>query len=145
MCGAAKVDTEYFRRGDGKGLRSECKSCGGAANHKWRRENPEGDKLYGTTYQKEHKPRLTNKRHKNRLKTYGITVLEYECLEIGQGRRCGICSEAFTKTPAVDHDHKTGKVRGLLCRPCNSAIGFLKDNPQHALSAARYLEKHHAL
>jgi hypothetical protein len=43
---------------------------------------------------------------------------------------------------AVDHDHSTNKVRGLLCRPCNHAIGLLKDDSRNADRASEYLKAH---
>ena len=56
-----------------------------------------------------------------------------------QGGLCAICRQA----PAVhvDHDHATGTVRGLLCFPCNAAIGHLRDDPQIMRRAAAYLEE----
>ncbi len=78
-----------------------------------------------------------------RLKdVYGLTLAEYDALLELQGNGCAICG----KTPeengqrlAVDHDHETGEVRGLLCRACNSGIGFLCDNPNLCYRAAQYL------
>ncbi len=54
---------------------------------------------------------------------------------------CGICGEHFKKTPHYDHNHKTGAFRGLLCRPCNMAIGIMKDDVKRIRSAAEYLER----
>ncbi|MFB9187251.1 endonuclease VII domain-containing protein [Dactylosporangium sucinum] len=57
-----------------------------------------------------------------------------------QGGRCLICREPMT-LPAVDHDHATGAVRGILCRPCNSGLGFFKDNPEILSRAIEYLTR----
>jgi hypothetical protein len=54
---------------------------------------------------------------------------------------CPICQEPFIKTPHVDHDHITGKIRSLLCDSCNKGLGFFKDDPQILRDAADYLEK----
>ncbi|WP_393063536.1 endonuclease VII domain-containing protein [Streptomyces sp. LN549] len=73
-----------------------------------------------------------------RLKQYGLTEERYEAMVSEQGgacRICGYCPDLLV----VDHDHKTGEVRGLLCRECNLALGFLRDNPAAATSAAAYL------
>lgn len=74
-------------------------------------------------------------------KTYGITAEEYQALYVAQGRSCFICRRATgrTKRLAVDHDHKTGYVRGLLCGTCNKLLGHLRDDPDLALRIADYL------
>jgi hypothetical protein len=56
-------------------------------------------------------------------------------------RSCAICCEPFERTPHVDHCHKTGSFRGLLCTRCNTAIGLLRDSPDLARAAARYLDE----
>lgn len=81
---------------------------------------------------------------------YDISPQDYERMLCDQGGVCAICkrsqsentSHRLTGKPAllsVDHCHKTLKVRGLLCGPCNMAIGLLRDNPENAESAASYL------
>lgn len=65
---------------------------------------------------------------------------------LSQGGRCAICKNVSTthehwKFMPVDHDHKTGKVRGVLCQLCNAGLGKFKDNPAVILSAAIYLQK----
>lgn len=84
-------------------------------------------------------------------RVYGLSKLAYETMLAEQGGRCAICmtddpGKANGKATmwAVDHCHKTGKVRGLLCRPCNSGIGIFKDTPSLCNSAAEYLRKHGA-
>lgn len=74
-------------------------------------------------------------------KTYGIGVGEYEQRYKAQGGTCAICQRATgaTKRLAVDHDHSTGAVRGLLCGPCNQFVGRLRDSPDAFLRAYRYL------
>jgi hypothetical protein len=70
-------------------------------------------------------------------RTYGISLDDYKKMMIKQEGFCLICNEA--KPLVVDHDHKTGKVRGLLCNNCNRALGYLKDNPNRLESAIVYL------
>jgi len=76
-------------------------------------------------------------------KTYGVTQEEYDALYKAQGGRCAICRRATGRARrlAVDHNHKTGEVRGLLCKPCNSyGIGmFARDEPEILDRAANYL------
>jgi recombination endonuclease VII len=74
-------------------------------------------------------------------KTYGITGEQYEALYDYQGRRCWICRRATgaTKRLSVDHNHRTGEVRGLLCDPCNNVLAHLRDRPAALFRAAIYL------
>lgn len=76
-------------------------------------------------------------------RTYGITLNEYEKLYRSQNGMCAICHHPEpTKGRlflAVDHDHKTGRVRGLLCSKCNMALGSFGDSTEYLLSAVRYL------
>jgi hypothetical protein len=76
------------------------------------------------------------------LKTYGLKAGQYDQLYEAQGGVCYICQRATGKVRklAVDHDHKTGYVRGLLCKPCNSVLAHLRDDPEQALRICTYLE-----
>ena len=78
------------------------------------------------------------------LKTrYGITELEFKKKVLAQKNRCAICLRSFKLTKCcVDHNHKTGKVRGLLCLKCNNAIGLLNDDPSIVKRAERYINKY---
>jgi hypothetical protein len=77
-------------------------------------------------------------------RTYGITLKEYERLYISQNGMCAICHRPETVKGrlflAVDHNHKTGRVRGLLCSHCNMALGSFGDSLQNLFSAIRYLK-----
>ena len=83
------------------------------------------------------------------LKTrYGITLEEKEQMMLDQGNKCLICNIKFTDcfncntTPAVDHCHITGSIRGILCNKCNRGLGCYDDSISLHASAARYLYKH---
>jgi len=75
------------------------------------------------------------------LKTYGLKAGEYDLLYHEQGGACYICQRArgISKKLAVDHDHATGYVRGLLCGPCNKLLGHVRDDPRTLARAADYL------
>ena len=79
--------------------------------------------------------------HSARKNSYGLTKEAYELMRKEQKNRCKICNTKFFKTPHVDHCHKSGKIRGLLCFYCNNGLGIFKDNPMFLLEAARYLIK----
>ena len=74
---------------------------------------------------------------------YGISLNDYEQMLEEQNGCCAICKAHYTKFSkllAVDHCHKTGKIRGLLCINCNTALGKFKDNPFVLQTAIDYLE-----
>lgn len=80
--------------------------------------------------------------HASRVeKVYGLQRGQYEQLYEAQGGRCYICQRATGRTRrlSVDHDHKTGYVRGLLCRPCNSLLGHIRDDTLVARRIQWYL------
>jgi recombination endonuclease VII len=74
-----------------------------------------------------------------RLRLYDLSVVEHRNLLAQQNGVCAICREPGDPL-CVDHDHRTGRVRSLLCGHCNSAIGFLRESPLLARAAATYLE-----
>lgn len=98
-----------------------------------------GDKVRG-----DRKKRLSTNVWRSLLKSkFGITEETYNQILIRQGNRCAICgSYQVSKRLAVDHNHSTGKVRGLLCVNCNLGIGSLKEDRQILENAIEYLELH---
>lgn len=79
---------------------------------------------------------------KKRADRYGLTAEEFEALWASQGARCGICKSdlASQKRVHVDHDHATGRIRGILCFTCNVGIGMLGDDPRVLRSALLWLD-----
>lgn len=121
-CSRCKIDKpiEVFqKRSRSKdGLSSYCDSC--------------TKELYRSKYSKS---RIKN--------TYGIEYSHVESLIKSQSNRCAICSNIFKELSEmhIDHCHKSGNVRGLLCHNCNSGIGMLKDSADIIFSAYEYLIK----
>jgi hypothetical protein len=78
-----------------------------------------------------------------RRKRYGLTEKMFSDLLTSQNGRCAICFAGIVepRSAHVDHDHETGKVRGLLCMSCNRGLGLLRDSPDVLLSALEYLVK----
>lgn len=75
---------------------------------------------------------------------YGITLAEFEVIFEFQGGRCAVCGgppPASGRSFHVDHDHRTGKVRGLLCWTCNHDLIGRRRDPEVFRAAARYLER----
>lgn len=83
-------------------------------------------------------------RNCNLMRNYGITLADYDRMVAEQDGKCAICG----RIPAgkhnqarlhVDHDHRTGRIRGLLCSHCNRGLGFLGDSPETLRRATAYL------
>lgn len=75
------------------------------------------------------------------LRRYGLTPAEFDAMVVSQSGLCDICL-CQLRIVNVDHDHTTGRVRGLLCRGCNIGIGAFSDEPERMVSAVAYVEKH---
>lgn len=135
-CNAAYAKTRY-RQNPKKHI---------SAARQWRERNPERFKEINKQSRARHQDRYKNGQL---LYEYGITLEEYDQMLEDQDGVCAICRcpptyERNGKVLAlhVDHDHKTGEVRGLLCHTCNLGLGRFKDNPALLRDAAQYLEKH---
>ena len=116
-CGAEKELEEFFRDSRRKdGRKSCCKEC-----------TPQDP---------------IAKRASHYKSTYGITIEDYDRMLAEQGGKCAICPRTNPVNGGrfhVDHDHNTGKIRGLLCSNCNTSIGLAQDNPEILISAAHYI------
>lgn len=122
-CKIGKNSTDFHKYNKAKDkLKSWCKDC--CLEHK--RNNPD------------------NYRNSLLKCDYGITLKDYNSILVSQNNSCAICNRdasLFKKRLSVDHNHKTGTVRGLLCSSCNGVLGRFKDDPQLFISAANYLSK----
>ncbi len=83
---------------------------------------------------------------KSKLKKYGLTEIEYLALLTRSGNKCEICKRPpRLKALSIDHNHKTGKIRGLLCYLCNSRLignlGDREDSVELYLNASEYLKR----
>jgi len=120
----------------------------------YHRTHKEQAKIYNKKYREEHPYEPENEERTRRrgflsiLRKYGITQSQYVELHTKQNGRCAVCEEMEVtigkkgNSPvmlSVDHNHITGKIRGLLCKKCNLGIGYLKDDPNVLLSARNYL------
>jgi hypothetical protein len=115
------------------GLYAQCKDCTYVQNEKWRLRN------LGKAKETQRKSSLKVQ--------FGITIADYETLFASQGGVCALCGKPETTRRAgvrirlsVDHDHYTGRVRGLLCNRCNRILGCWADNFAQFRKAAAYLE-----
>jgi len=122
-------------------LRSECILCEADRSKKYRINN----RLKLLEYKKKYRQEFGTSIQSGVLKTrYGITIQQYKYLLFKQRGKCKICplkQKDMKIALAVDHDHISNRIRGLLCSNCNRGIGFFQDNPKLLRKAARYLKK----
>lgn len=79
----------------------------------------------------------------SRWKKYGLSHNDVAEMLEAQGNTCAICSSKISSRGChVDHDHKSGAVRALLCRRCNTSLGYFDDDPDILRKAAHYIERH---
>lgn len=115
-----------------------CKDCGSTT----RALSKPGPRC-ATCWRVETKRRKDAKHEQHVQQTYGLGEGEYAQLYELQGRVCALCQRATgrSKKLAVDHDHRTGKVRGLLCSPCNKdVLGHARDSVAYFRRCIDYLE-----
>lgn len=118
VCSIEKPLTEYYN--NGKWKQGKCKTC--------------------------HIKQSNSVAQKNHLRRkYNLSLEEYTSKLEKQHHCCALCGKTQKEEKSalcVDHDHKTGQIRDLLCRVCNRALGLFKDDPQLLKKAAEYLERH---
>jgi hypothetical protein len=94
------------------------------------------------------KPRVRRQvRNANLLRLYGISIEDYERMVVEQNGMCAICGTTEPKGRGgfhLDHDHVTGKNRQLLCTPCNTTLGLIKESVETLSAMIQYLERHNA-
>lgn len=120
------------------GLRPYCKPCAVKGAMEWQAKNRDRRNAY-----RRDNPMPSNQgeaRHTKHLKrTYGLGRDEYEAMLEVQAHACAICGGTDTKRLSVDHCHLSQRIRGLLCRKCNTGLGFFRDDPEIVKRAAAYL------
>jgi hypothetical protein len=141
-CNELKPLKDFYKESRVKdGHMRRCKICHGLATAKYRMENPE---VYRKASSKYWNKSSKAKRHNAWLKRYGLTKEEYETMFNNQNGLCLICKKQCSsgQNLSVDHCHKTGRIRGLLCKKCNSALGMLEDNIEYFQTAILYLKSY---
>jgi len=125
---------------DEDALRADCSICGPHVRIKIRRDPKRG--RYECRPSKRKGPRTPKTPIERRLYAlYKIAYEEYLVMVQAQAGRCLICQTEPPKPLRVDHCHETGIVRGLLCDRCNFALGWLNDDPNLCVRAAKYLRR----
>ncbi len=157
VCGQTKSISNFYKNpGSKDGHRNDCTDCflkkrkewylrnreeAIRRTQTWRKRNPDKYQAWLKRNREEHKEqRRANARRTHLMRTYGLSIEIYEFLTAIQGGRCAACDRPSDDLH-VDHEHGTGRVRGLLCGSCNRGIGLLGDDPDRLESAAAYLRR----
>lgn len=128
-CASWKPVTEFNKRSEAKDTKSsECRACASLRFSRWREKN------YATV--------LANDRAKHYARKYGLDKELSAILAHPEARTmpCPICRQ--TMPLVLDHDHATGKARGLICPACNKLLGCAKDSLDILYEAIAYLKRH---
>ena len=155
-CGVAKPLEEFYRAaGTRDGHRGDCKACSSedkrrryladpeaaiARVKRWQQANP--DRVNATQRARRAKPEAKlRERAGHLMRKYGMTIEQYDAMLDAQGGGCFICSRPPREDISlhVDHDHFTGKIRGILCFCCNNALADFQDDPSLLRKAASYV------
>lgn len=134
-----------FIDGDGLNLRIENLTLSNSIQGDHDHTTSEGR----SEYMKEYKSSFPDRDKNSHLqRKFGISLTDYIQMAVERGNKCDICGQPETqmrggkvKALAVDHDHKTGAVRGLLCCDCNQALGKLGDSVDRLKAAIAYLDR----
>ena len=154
VCAEVKPLIDFYRAsGMRDGYRSDCKSCNLAARAakyrddprpaidralQWQRDNPERHQAKQREYAESGKKKVADRKSHLKRK-YGLTLEDFEAMLASQGGGCAICGKP--DVDHVDHDHQTGRVRGILCFRCNVAIGQMDDDSDRLAAAMAYLTR----
>tara|TARA_R110000765_G_scaffold372486_1_gene462905 strand:- start:2 stop:475 length:474 start_codon:yes stop_codon:yes gene_type:complete len=116
-----------------------------AYHKKWKEQNKEHLAAYAKEYQEKNKEQLADYKKEWNIKQYGLSLEDYNNMLDKQNHKCKICLTSFTtlntKDIHIDHCHTTNKVRGILCRLCNTGLGQFKDNTERLTQAINYLQE----
>lgn len=132
-CKIKKPESEFYQRKDRRNSYNTCKGCWveytTARYDKMRRED-----------------RTAYFRNQNMKRKYGITLVEYKKILADQFLCCACCGDSWLDDESsinwpVDHNHETGKVRGIVCPPCNWMLGWARDTVERLESGIKYLQK----
>jgi len=154
-CKESKTLDSFYKQKTGKdGLRAICKLCEKEIKstwnkenpgkrrertYRWRKLNPDKEKAHNAAW---YRANVEKAREKHLMRTYGLTLVQFDSMLEKQDYKCAIChipNNDLENNICVDHDAETGKVRGLLCPPCNQGLGLFKDSEAALMNAAAYI------
>jgi hypothetical protein len=130
-CGVEKPLSDFYKQKITiDGLAYKCKFCSNSDINHWKRKNPEEHKIH--------------QKRKHLKSKYNISLEQFKNMVAAQNNTCAICNTKFKneRSTHVDHCHKTGVIRSLLCNYCNVLLGMAKESINILESAQTYLKKY---
>ncbi len=132
-CEQWKPWAEFGLRAAGRGGRTaRCRTCIAST----RPPRSPRERVQGRVYDK-----TRHRRDKWLRRAYGVSIEQWDAMLIEQAGRCGVCATPMRK-PTLDHDHRTGVVRRLLCYRCNVALGLVDDDTAWLQALISYVEEY---
>ncbi len=157
-CGEPKPYSDFYQqRGMRDGFRNDCKACMCEQKRRRSRADPGAHISRVQQWQRENRERYLEAQRRRRAargpaekrrerdlhlsRHYGLTQDDFEFLVVVQRGRCAICGKEDGSRLHVDHDHSSGRVRGLLCGSCNRAMGLFHEDAARFEAAGAYLRR----
>lgn len=142
-CRVEKPIEEFPFKNKARGWRrGRCFPCQAAYWREWRDREGNAEK-HRAAVKRWRSANADTRRAEGRRRYYGLSPEDVAVMLARQNRECAICTVEIHDGRdgfCVDHDHATGRIRGLLCRKCNVMLGMVDDRPEVLASAIRYLE-----
>ena len=138
-CTKRKTLQSFFKGNCGHGRQAYCKLCAKDYGRERYQDNPE----YFAEISRAWRKKNPDWARSWKLKTlYGVTLEEYHKIFEKQGKCCAVCKIKVPTKPGwcLDHNHKTGEMRGILCPKCNRGLGYLDDSAKNLKNAIEYLK-----
>lgn len=121
------------------GVRSHCKECVKEYNRRYTQMYPERRAAQNKKFRAANP---TYEQDRKRKHKYGVTPTDFQMMLDSQSGGCAICKKPVDRSGHLDHCHRTGKVRGILCSNCNRGIGHMQECPTILMSAIEYIKEH---
>lgn len=116
---------------------ADCAKCGKGIDIRIRQSGRVSCRIAIREEKAKNRKPLAKRSDSERSPHHGLT--RKEARDLKAEKACAICGENKTEILCVDHDHKTGVIRGVLCKKCNLGLGMFRDNPEYLATAIEYL------